>query len=89
MTKRFLLMAGDNHYPSAGTGDWIAVFASYEEAWAQVERIEVKRIITKGKRKGETEVVSTGWKIGETIYDWITIIDLRRWTERESSLEAK
>ena len=89
MTKRFLLMAGDNHYPSAGTGDWIAVFASYEEAWTQVERIEVKRIITKGKRKGETEVVSTGWKIGETIYDWITIVDLHRWTERESSLEAK
>ena len=89
MTKRFLLMAGDSYYPNAGTGDWIAVFASYEEAWAQAERIEVKRTITKGKRKGETEVVSTGWKIGKTIYDWITIVDLRRWTERESSLEAK
>jgi hypothetical protein len=82
-------MAYNNHYPSAGTGDWIAVFASYEEALAQAERFDVMRTITKGKRKGETEVVSTGWKIGETIYDWITIIDLRDWTERESSLEAK
>jgi len=30
--KWFLLIANDQYYPSSGTGDWIGVYATYEEA---------------------------------------------------------
>ena len=32
MKKRFLLIAGENYYPSEGTGDWIGCFETEEEA---------------------------------------------------------
>jgi hypothetical protein len=34
--RKFLLMAGDNYYPSAGVGDWIGCFETEEEARSQV-----------------------------------------------------
>jgi len=37
MNKPYLLIAGDNYYPSADTGDWVGCFSTYEEAKAQVE----------------------------------------------------
>lgn len=37
MSKPFLLIAGDNLYPEAGTGDWIATFSTEEEAKAEVK----------------------------------------------------
>jgi hypothetical protein len=32
MNKPYLLIAGDNYYPSAGSGDWIACFETKEAA---------------------------------------------------------
>lgn len=32
MNKPFLLIAGDQYYPSAGTGDWRGCFKTYKEA---------------------------------------------------------
>lgn len=32
MNKPFLLIAGDNYYPDAGTGDWVECFTTREEA---------------------------------------------------------
>lgn len=37
MTKPYLLIAGDNYYPSSDTGDWVGCFSTLEEAKAQVE----------------------------------------------------
>lgn len=37
MTNPYLLIAGDEYYPSDYTGDWIGCFPTYEEAKAQVE----------------------------------------------------
>lgn len=30
--KRFLLIAGINHYPEAGTGDWVGLYETREAA---------------------------------------------------------
>ena len=32
MNKPYLLIAGENFYPSDGTGDWVGCFSTYEEA---------------------------------------------------------
>ena len=40
--KTYLLIAGDNYYPSADTGDWVGCFSTYEEAKAQVEPKKTK-----------------------------------------------
>jgi hypothetical protein len=34
--KPYLLIAGDQYYPSSRTGDWIACFDTYEEAKEEV-----------------------------------------------------
>lgn len=36
--KYFLLIAGDQYYPSSGTSDWIDTFPSNEEAESAVEK---------------------------------------------------
>jgi hypothetical protein len=79
--KPFMLIAGDNCYPQGGVDDWIRTYATFEEAKSAVSIVENKRTITKGNRKGEEEVVSTDYKIGERRYDWYDIVDLREWTE--------
>jgi hypothetical protein len=40
--KKFLLIAGDDHYPRAGTEDWIGCFASYEEAQKAIANYDVE-----------------------------------------------
>ena len=75
----FLLIAGDNHYPEACTGDWIACFPTFDDAKAQVTDVVHKRTITKGKRKGEEEVIHTSYSINGREYDWFDIVDLRGW----------
>ena len=35
--KYFLLIAGDNYYPSHRTGDWIGCFETYQEALNQIK----------------------------------------------------
>ncbi len=37
MKKPFLLIAGDNYYPSAGIDDWVECFAKKEEAMSWIE----------------------------------------------------
>ena len=43
MKKHYLLIAGDNYYPSAYTGDWIACYETKEEAQKIWENISKKR----------------------------------------------
>jgi len=52
MNKPYLLIAGDNYYPSADTGDWVGCFSTYEEAKAQVEP---------RKTNGKLLLVFFGW----------------------------
>jgi hypothetical protein len=77
--KTYLLMAGSNYYPEGGTSDWKGCFNSYEEAKARVTPVEHTRVITRGKHKGEVEVMFTTYKIGEYEYDWFDIEDLKAW----------
>jgi hypothetical protein len=67
MTKPYLLIAGENFYPSADTGDWVGCFSTYEEAKAQVEP----------KRPYGYNIKGRDWGC-----DWYKIVDLREWTER-------
>jgi len=79
--KRFLLIAGNNYYPEAYTGNWIGCFLTYEEAASKVTLVEHKRIITHGKRKGQEEITGKSHQINGRNYDWWDIVDLREWTE--------
>lgn len=67
MNKPYLLIAGDNYYPSDGTGDWVGCFSTLEEAKAQVEPQKTNGYTVNGRDWG---------------CDWYEIIDLREWTER-------
>ena len=85
--KTYLLIAGDNYYPSADTGDWIGCFSTYEEAKAQVEVKERHDYYTKGKNKGEIksthrDYIVKGGTYGDMSCDWYDIVDLRKWTEQ-------
>ena len=66
MNKPYLLIAGENCYPSRDTGDWVGCFSTYEEAKAQVEP----------KTIGYT-VNGRDWGCG-----WYKIVDLRDWMNR-------
>jgi hypothetical protein len=66
--KTYLLIAGDNYYPSIGTGDWIGCFETYEEAFNQIEELP------------DTEYHE--YKIGDNEYHWYDIIDLMDWMNR-------
>lgn len=86
MKKPYLLIAGDNYYPSADTDDWIGCFSTYEEAKAQVEVKEYHEYYTKGKNKGEIKsthnhYVVKGGTYGDRRCDWYEIVDLREWAE--------
>ena len=82
MNKPFLLIAGDNYYPSGGTGDWIGKFETREEIEKNVETRYLEYFFTKGPRKGQLKEKA---RLGVTIfgikYDWYEIVDLRDWLE--------
>ena len=42
MKKPYLLIVGDNHYPSAYTDDWKGCFETREEALEYLETIDKK-----------------------------------------------
>ena len=67
--KPFLLIAGDDYYPSHDTGDWIGCFSTREEAQAQIQMSAsaCRSIRVQHPRFGETD------------YDWYEIVDLRDW----------
>ena len=43
MTKPYLLIAGDNIYPEAGTDNWIGCYSSYTEATEASEQYAVRK----------------------------------------------
>ena len=67
--KPFLLIAGDDHYPSAYDGDWVACFSTREEALACVKIISNEVFIT--------------YRDIHSKRDWYDIIDLRKWMNKE------
>ena len=81
--KYFLLMAGDVYYPEGGTDDWIGCFETFEEAHSKVSTVEHKRVITRGKNKGQEEITGKSYRIGERNFEWYDIVDLREWMENK------
>lgn len=77
--KDYLLIAGYQYYPEAGTRDWIGCFFSYKEALSQVEPVKHTRTVSKGKRKGEEVLEYTTYKINGKEHDWYKIVDLAEW----------
>lgn len=65
--KPFLLIAGDWHYPSFGTHDWIDTFLSEEEALQKIKPDEYD----------DSKYIINGIR-----YEWYTIVDLREWMNR-------
>ena len=82
MNKPYLLIAGDNYYPSADTGDWIGCFSTVEEAREQIEYIDHPQFFNTGKMKGQIKTNDISYRIGGRVFDWYEIVDLREWTER-------
>jgi hypothetical protein len=70
--KYFLLIAGENYYPSRHTGDWIGCFETYEEALSQVK---VERYNFKGH-------ACESYTVNGNERDWYEIVDLREWITR-------
>jgi len=77
--KYFLLMAGDNQYPEAYTGDWIGCFSTFDEAKSKVSFVEHKRKILFGALKGKEEITHSSYQINGKNFDWYDIIDLQDW----------
>lgn len=71
MEKPYLLIAGWNYYPQAGTDDWIACFETYEEAESRVIKINTL-----------SDEDNMTLKVNNESYDWYKIIDLREWTDK-------
>ena len=69
--KPFLLIAGDNYYPSQDTGDWIGCFSTREEAEAQITPLPRERVRSYRVQHP---------RFGETDCDWYEIVDLRDWS---------
>ncbi len=67
MKKPFLLIAGHNYYPGAGTEDWIGCFSTEESIMAIIK--ENHKITYKLYR----------YTINECEYDWYEIVDLNKW----------
>lgn len=64
--KRYLLMAGANYYPGAGTSDWIECYETQSEAQEKVQ---------------EASELNCKYQINNCRYDWYEIIDLFEWME--------
>lgn len=59
-----LLIAGDNFYPSADTGDWIGCFPTVEAAKSKVTSAEEDRVIINGRKYDWYDIVD--------LRDWVT-----------------
>jgi len=77
MNKPYLLIAGDQYYPSAYTGDWIACFATYEEAKQEVIDVVVPKYHNKKFGSG----MVSKYSIRGAEYDWYEIVNLLDWCE--------
>jgi hypothetical protein len=78
----FLLIAGEQYYPDAGTGNWLGCFSTATEAERQVEKID--HYFTGETRKHI--VCDTEYKINNTTYDWYRIINLNEWIQQDGFL---
>ncbi len=82
MNKPYLLIAGHNYYPSAGTGDWIGRFETKDQITNSLEELYYDDLFKQGPRKGQLkEKRKNGYIIFGIGYDWYEIVDLRDWTE--------
>jgi hypothetical protein len=86
MNKPHLLIAGDNLYPSDGTGDWIKCYESVAEAREKINYVNRPTYFSSGKMKGQLKSNSIKYAISDSInpnrkYDWYEIVDLRNWTQ--------
>lgn len=81
MKKPYLLIAGHRYYPSADTGDWKGCYSTAEEAKEQIEYIDHPKFFTSGKMKGQLKGNNITYKIGDDVFDWYEIVDLREWAE--------
>jgi len=81
MKKPYLLIAGHRYYPSADTGDWKGCYSTAEEAKEQIEYIDHPQFFTSGKMKGQLKGNNITYKIGDDVFDWYEIVDLREWAE--------
>ena len=62
--KPYLLIVGDDYYPSAYTGDWVACYATKEEAKEKWEEL------SKSKYSNDWyEIVDLREWIGDTTFD--------------------
>ena len=80
--KYYLLIAGEDYYPSHRTGDWIGCFETYEEALSQIEVKKHHQYYTKGKNKGEIKDTYESYVVNGSECDWYEIVDLREWIQR-------
>jgi len=81
MKKPYLLIAGNAYRPSSGTDNWVECYFSVEEARQQIEYIDHPEFFTKGKMKGQLKSNHITYKIGDRVFDWYEIVDLRDWAE--------
>lgn len=77
MKKPYLLIAGDQYYPSSGNRDWIGCYETYDEVINEVHTVVVPKYHSK---KFGDEMVSK-YRIKGHDYDWYEIVDLRDWAE--------
>jgi len=82
--KPYLLIAGDNYYPSAYTGDWVRTFSTRQEAEDAVRKTEHHKYFQRGPRKGQVKETHEEYRVNHPKYgdckiDWYEIVDLREW----------
>lgn len=85
--KNFLLIAGDNYYPGAGTSDWIDRFETYQEAFNEIleETKDCHVYFRQGKKKGMVKEYRwiTTYTIDGRKFDWFEIVDLDTWVKNQ------
>ena len=88
--KYFLLIAGSNYYPGAGSSDWVATFETREKAESWVVKIPIPlEVFQRGPRKGQIKPNQTqyyDYKIKDYAYDWYEIVDLDEWSNSNKAL---
>ena len=80
--KKYLLIAGHNFYPQAGTDDWRGCYDTYEEAKARITTEETPILYTSGKRMNEVKEIYKTYYLDGYHIDWYDIVDLEAWMNR-------
>ena len=80
--KKFLLIAGDNYYPSSGTEDWKGCYATREEAESHITVEETPILYTSGKKINQVKEIHKSFLLDGHHVDWYDIVDLEAWMNR-------